>query len=155
MWCIKTFTPHMLSQQIYATRVMYQNIDTACVVFLHIYIDWLFVLRPAQEYFTYMETSLLLMKGWKFRPMLGAQGLWAGRDRYHATPAVTLGLGFFGLIRRTAPFNRLLRHTKWCGESILSSNPNPHGSPFSHLLPHSHGCGWPILTQILSGPAHL
>jgi hypothetical protein len=37
----------------------------------------------------------------KFRPMLGAQGLWAGRDLYHATPAVTLDLGFSGLIRRT------------------------------------------------------
>jgi hypothetical protein len=30
------------------------------------YIDWLFiVLHPAQEYFTYMETSPLPVKGWK------------------------------------------------------------------------------------------
>ena len=56
-------------------------------------IDWLFTdLRPAQEFFTYMETS----------PMLGAQGLWAGRDLYRATPAATRDLGFSGLIRRTA-----------------------------------------------------
>ena len=48
----------------------------------------------------------------KFRPMLGAQGLWAGRDLYRATPAVTRDLGFSGLIRRTAPFSRLLRHTR-------------------------------------------
>jgi hypothetical protein len=48
----------------------------------------------------------------KFRPMLGAQGLWAGRDLYRATPAVTRGLGFSGLIRRTAPFSRLLRHAR-------------------------------------------
>jgi hypothetical protein len=34
--------------------------------------------------------------------MLGAQGLWAGRDLYRATPAVTRDLGFSGLIRRTA-----------------------------------------------------
>jgi hypothetical protein len=61
----------------------------------------------------------------KFRPMLGAQGLWAGRDLYRATPAVTRDLCFSGLIRRTAPFNRLLRHT-W-------------------------GCGGPILTRILTG----
>jgi hypothetical protein len=27
----------------------------------------------------------------KFRPMLGAQGLWAGRDLYRVTPAVTQG----------------------------------------------------------------
>jgi hypothetical protein len=44
----------------------------------------------------------------KFRPMLGAQGLWAGRDLYRATPAVTRDLSFSGLIRRTAPFSRLL-----------------------------------------------
>ena len=64
----------------------------------------------------------------KFRPMLGAQGLWAGRDLYGATPAVTRDLGFSGLIRRTAPFSRLLRHA-W-------------------------GCGGPILTRILTGPLY-
>jgi hypothetical protein len=45
----------------------------------------------------------------KFRPMLGALGLWAGRDRCRATAAVTWDLGFFGLIRRNFPFSRLLR----------------------------------------------
>jgi hypothetical protein len=44
--------------------------------------------------------------------MLGAQGLWAGRDLYRATSAVTRGLGFSGLIRRAAAFSRLLRHTR-------------------------------------------
>jgi hypothetical protein len=64
-------------------------------------IDWLFtVLRPAQEYFTYIETSPL----------------------YRATSVVTRGLGFSGLIRRTAPFSRLLRHTRGCGGSILTRN---------------------------------
>jgi hypothetical protein len=56
----------------------------------------------------------------KFRPILGAQGLWAGRDLYRATPAVIRDLGFSGLIRRTAPFTRLLRHTRGCGGSILT-----------------------------------
>jgi hypothetical protein len=56
----------------------------------------------------------------KFRPMLGAQGLWARRDLYRATPAVTRDLGFSGLIRKTAPFSRLLRHTRGCGVSILT-----------------------------------
>jgi hypothetical protein len=56
----------------------------------------------------------------KFRPMLHAQGLWAGRDLYRATPAVARGLGFSGLIRRTTPFSRLLRHTRGCGGSILT-----------------------------------
>jgi hypothetical protein len=55
-----------------------------------------------------------------FRLMLGAQGFWAGRDLYRATPAVTRGLGFPGLIRRTAPFCRALRHTRGCGGSVLT-----------------------------------
>jgi hypothetical protein len=64
----------------------------------------------------------------RFRPMLGAQGLWAKRDLYRATPTLTRELGFSGLIRRTAPFSRLLRRA-W-------------------------GCGGPILTQILKGHEH-
>jgi hypothetical protein len=61
----------------------------------------------------------------KFRPMLGAQGLWAGKGLYRATPAVTRGLSFSGLIRRTAPFSRLLRHK---GVWRIYSNPDPHGA---------------------------
>jgi hypothetical protein len=56
----------------------------------------------------------------EFRPMLGVQGLWAGRDLYRARPAVTRDLGFSGLIRRTVPFSHLLRHTRGCGGSILT-----------------------------------
>jgi hypothetical protein len=56
----------------------------------------------------------------KFRPMLGAQGLWAGRDPYHTTPAVTWDLGFSGLIRRTASFICLLRQMRGCGGSTLT-----------------------------------
>ena len=59
----------------------------------------------------------------KFRPMLGAQGLRAGRDFYRATPAVTRGLGFSGLIRMTTPFSRLLRHARGCWGPILSRIP--------------------------------
>jgi hypothetical protein len=51
----------------------------------------------------------------KFRHMLGAQGLWAGRDLYRATPAMTRGLAFCCLIRRTSPFSPLLRHTRRSG----------------------------------------
>jgi hypothetical protein len=69
---------------------------------------WFIILRPAQEYFTYMETSPL-----------------PGRAVYRATPAVTRDLGFSRLIRRAAPFSRLLRLAR--------------------------GCGGPILTQILTG----
>jgi hypothetical protein len=50
-----------------------------------------------------------------FRPMLGAHGLWAGRDLYLATPALTWDLDFSGLIRMTALLGSLLRHTRGCG----------------------------------------
>jgi hypothetical protein len=56
----------------------------------------------------------------KFRPMLCAKGLWGGRDLFRATPAVTQGLSFSCLIRRTAPFSRLLRHTRECRGPILT-----------------------------------
>jgi hypothetical protein len=36
---------------------------------------------------------------------------------------VTRGLGFSGLIQRTAPFSRLLRHTRGCGGSVLARIP--------------------------------
>jgi hypothetical protein len=68
----------------------------------------------------------------KFRSMLGAQGHSAGRDLYRATPAVTRDLGFSGLIRRTAPFSRLLRHTR--GMLRTYSNPYPQGDPINRRI---------------------
>jgi hypothetical protein len=63
-------------------------------------IDWLITVScPAQEFFTYKETSPLPVKGFKFRPMLGAQGLLSRGYLYGATPTVRWNLGFSGLIR--------------------------------------------------------
>jgi hypothetical protein len=77
--------------------------------------------------------------------MLDAQGLWAGRDLYRATPAVTRGLRFSGVIRTTAPFSRLLRHTRGCRWSILTRIlTGPHSVAFYD----TRGCGGPILTRI-------
>jgi hypothetical protein len=82
-------------------------------------IDWLFtVLGPTQVFYTYMKMSKLPAAN--FRPMLGAQGLWAGRDLYHVTLTMTRDLGFSGLIRRTTPFSRLLRHVWGCRGPILT-----------------------------------
>jgi hypothetical protein len=63
----------------------------------------------------------------KFIPMLGAQGLWAGRDLYRATPAVTRDLSFSGLIRRTTPFSRLIQSPLTTHEGMwrIYSNPDP------------------------------
>jgi hypothetical protein len=59
----------------------------------------------------------------QFKPMLGVQGLWAGRDLYLATPAATQGLSFSGLIRGSTPFSRPLRHAKGCRGCILTRIP--------------------------------
>jgi hypothetical protein len=56
----------------------------------------------------------------KFRPMLGAQGLWAGRDLYLVTPTVIRDLGISGLIWSTTLFSRQVWHTMGCGWSILT-----------------------------------
>jgi hypothetical protein len=36
--------------------------------------------------------------------MLGAQGLWAGKDLYRATPTATRDLGLYSLIRKTGTY---------------------------------------------------
>ena len=51
-------------------------------------------------------------KGGKIRPLLGSYGLWAGRDLYRATPALTRGLGFCGLVRRTVPLPWLVQQER-------------------------------------------
>jgi hypothetical protein len=61
-------------------------------LFVCLFVYLFTVLCPAPELFTYMETSQLAVKGLKSKPMLGAQGLWAGMDLYRATPAVTRDL---------------------------------------------------------------
>jgi hypothetical protein len=56
----------------------------------------------------------------------------AGRDVYRATPAVTWGLGFSGLIRRTSPLSRLLRHTGGCRRYTLTRILADHHSVASY-----------------------
>jgi hypothetical protein len=68
-----------------------------------------------------METLPLPVNGCIiYSLMLGAQGLWAGRDFYRVTPAVTHGLGFLVSFEWPSPFSRLLRHARGCGGPILT-----------------------------------
>jgi hypothetical protein len=95
-------------------------------------IDWLFtVLLPAQEYLTNTRRNHCRWRAAKFRPMLGAQVHWAGRDLYRDTPAVTRGLGFSSLIRRIAPF---MTHK---GVRRIYSSPDPHGTVYSLEFTHT------------------
>jgi hypothetical protein len=71
----------------------------------------------------------------KYRPMLGALCLWAGRYFYHAMPVVTRDLGFSLFIWRIGPIQLfLMTHMEmW----TIYSNPNLHGFPFNRLLRHT------------------
>jgi hypothetical protein len=60
-------------------------------------IDWSIIIsRLVQEFFTFIETSSLQVKGCKIKAYAWRSG------PYRATPTVTLDLCFSGLIRRTA-----------------------------------------------------
>jgi hypothetical protein len=69
-------------------------------------IDYLRLYVPLKKFSLIWRRHHCRWRAAKFRPMLGAQGLWPGKDLYRSTPAVTRGLGFSGLIRRKAPFSR-------------------------------------------------
>jgi hypothetical protein len=89
-------------------------------------IDWLFtVLRSAQEYFSYMQTSPLPMKGCKILAYAWLSWLLSREGSLSCHTCCDTGLSFSGLIWRTAPF--------------------------SHPLMTRTGCRGPILTQILTG----
>jgi hypothetical protein len=86
-------------------------------------IDWsLFFVSLVNLSFT-CRSQYWWWRAVKFRPMLGAHGLGAGKDLYRATPAVTQGLGFTGLIRRSVPFSHLLRNAWGCWGPILTRIP--------------------------------
>jgi hypothetical protein len=84
------------------------------------FIDYLVFYVPLKNVSLIWRRHHCRWRATKFRPMLGAQGLWAGMDLYRVTPTVTWGLGFSGLIRRTSPISRLLQQAWGCGESILT-----------------------------------
>jgi hypothetical protein len=77
-------------------------------------IDYLLFYVPLMNFSLIWRRHHYRRKATKFRPLLSAQGLWAGRDLYRATPAVTQGLSFSGLIRRTAPYD-----TQWDVEDLF------------------------------------
>jgi hypothetical protein len=57
----------------------------------------------------------------KFRHLVGAQGLWAGRDLYRSTPAVKWDLHFPGLILRTVWFSCLFPDGILCWMNVEST----------------------------------
>jgi hypothetical protein len=58
-------------------------------------IDYLWFYVPLKNFSLILRRHHCWWRAAKFKPMLGAQGLWAGRDLYRATPTVIRGLVFF------------------------------------------------------------
>jgi hypothetical protein len=90
-------------------------LDTKLIDYLQFYV-------PLNNFSLGWQCTVTITK-WraaKFRPMLGAHGLRAGRDFYHATPSVTRDLGFSSLIQRTISFSCLLQYTRGCGWHLQS-----------------------------------
>jgi hypothetical protein len=85
----------------------------------------------------------------KFRPMLGAHGLWAGRDLYRATPTVTRDTGprFFRSHPKDHP-NQSPLVTTHEGMRRTNSNPDPHGG--WRLEDIDIRLNFPILRNILN-----
>jgi hypothetical protein len=102
---------------------------------MHKLIDWLIDCSfTSRSRIFHLRRHHCQWRAVKSSPMLGAQGLWAGRDLYHATPAVTQDLGFCYLIRRTVPFSRLLWHAWGCGRSVLTRIlTGMHNLPFGKI----------------------
>jgi hypothetical protein len=102
----------------------------------------------------------------KFRPMIHALGLWAGRNHllWHGVSVFLVlskgpphSVAFYDtewyaedLFQTGSPFSRLLQHAG--GMTRAYSNLDPNGFLFSCLLRHARGCWGPILAKILMGP---
>jgi hypothetical protein len=107
----------------YHLRSNIEDVCTAAALYIPnvwLLIDYLMFYVPLKNIPLIWRHHHYRWRAAKFRPMLGAQGLCTERDLYRATPAVTRDLGFSGLIRRTAPFSRLLRFTRGCRGAILT-----------------------------------
>jgi hypothetical protein len=113
-------------------------------------IDWLFtVLRSAQEYFTYMETSPMPVKGCKIWAYARRSGPLSREGFLLCHTCCGTGPRFFRSHPKDRPIQSPLTTHK--GMWRIYSNPDPHGPPISRLLRHTRGCGGPIQTRILTG----
>jgi hypothetical protein len=119
-WPIYEYNVHACSELQANMNITHLTNVVSCRQIYDWLIDYLQFYVPLKNFSLIWRHHHCRWRAAKFRPMLGAQGLWAGRDLYRATPAVTLDLDFSSLIRRTTPFSRLLRYTRGCGGPILT-----------------------------------
>jgi hypothetical protein len=107
--------------------------------------DWLFIVLlfyvPLKNISLTRRRHHYRWRAVKFRPMLGAQGLWARRDLYRATRT-----SVFSVISEGPPHSVASCNTQGGVEDLFSPGSSlvPYQSPFMKHL----GCGRPILTRI-------
>jgi hypothetical protein len=106
-------------------------------------IDWFLFHITLNNFLLLWRRQHCWWRAAKFRPMIGAQGFWAGRDFYRASPAVTRGLVFF----RSYPKDRPIQSPLTTHEEMwkIYSNTDLHGSLLSRLSWHARRCWEPIL----------
>jgi hypothetical protein len=106
-------------------------INHTTALFLHVSfkdMEWIKINRVAKRLIDYTLFYVPLIwrrhRAAKFRPMLGVQGLVAGRDIYHATPTVTTGPWFFWSHPKDRPIQSFFTTHK--GAWRIYSNPGLH-----------------------------
>ena len=76
---------------------------TAYLLYLHLntkLVGWFYIVEcPFYFYFFFFGNVSFEKSPAQFRHLLGANGLWVGRDLYRATSALTRGLEFWSLIQ--------------------------------------------------------
>jgi hypothetical protein len=120
MECLKWYNYHTIAKATSIHSHRWQRYREHLTLYRSWLIDYLLFYAMLKEFFTFWRRHHYQWRAAKPRPMLGAQVLWARRDLYCATLAVTRGLGFSSLIRRTTRFNRLLRLARGRGGPILT-----------------------------------
>jgi hypothetical protein len=87
---------------------MYLDLDCRLIDYLGFYV-------PFKNFSLMWRRHHYRWRAAKFRPMPGAQGLWAGRDLYRATPAVKRCLG----IGHQKSDVQHLRFQCWCTRRVF------------------------------------
>jgi hypothetical protein len=120
-----------------AEELCLTHIINQTIINLDILIDWLFtVIRPAQEFFTYMETSLLPVKGCKILAYARRSGSLSREGSSSCHTSCDTGHQFFSSLIEGPP--HLVWHTRGCRGSILTriltrQNDNHTGCPKTYV----------------------
>jgi hypothetical protein len=119
-YSLSTWRTYLLWHSLSTWRIHLCDIDYINIEDTPVVSDYIVFYVPLKNISLIWRRHHCRWRAAKLRPIVSAQGPWVRRGLYRATPTVTRDLDFSGLLRRTAPFSRLIRHTRGCGGSILA-----------------------------------